>query len=1535
MRISKTILDRFQELDRHHFEKIRDSEFKPAFDLPGLKYLRDKAGHERDMRELYRHRAPYELLQNADDADAKQVAYVLSKDGVAFAHDGSWFTVDNFRSLADGWSDKKPGECIGHKGIGFRSVLDITPAPHLLRVDPQRFFAVKFGWTLNHNHIQQTLVAKPDLRPRYESWQKPGQLVCPIMAIPGLARKQGLGSGAILFDDLARGHYGDDYTTMFWFPAEDAEIDRRTLEDLSPTPLVSNTYGRNTLLDFLRYEVSQLLPFLASVERVSLWDKDECLGSVQFARGADGAASEVAVHVDARGETHTRTYFQMQFTFGIPPQISGQRDTPKAVKAMRVARVVLLVRLAEGQPEYRDGSRFHVYFPTEEKTGLGFVVHGDFHVKPDRTRLMKGAYNDWLLGKIAKVVANEFLSELLDRYGPRAVFEALSPADGAATPAARQLAELVSDELKKRRLPFVPTAAGVVRQQDAVVPPVADRDGFWDAHFSATLEARAPGELVRGFVRSGIDTPRVRAFLRSAGVQELEPEDLLVLMETAAHSEQSSQWWHECYAYLSSERSRLAGRAWRFFRGRRLLPADDGTIVGVPDEGEHIMCLPPARGTSTLSVPRLFSNVFEFLSLDVAQALAVGSEDVQDWVLSHLRVTRFEATDLLPRAVRSTVPGIYSGETAMTTMDLREAWLFIKAVIDSSRAPITSPDFIQELGRFPVPLEVTEDRLPGAPARQVGLTPAFLAFWPEQVYGQNSCLAGIDGLRRMAYGFLQDVITASERSRDDWLHFFKMLGVSASHKLLEYRRLAVGGQDLAFTPRGPRQAAGGEFTGERQNDENRAFAQAVVNDSAWPVLVDETRLCGHDGPKVLGSMPALEGLAPCVHQAETDYTMGDPSWRSRLWRLVRDLATIHAINSDPKGSVFCRAGGRGGHSIPARSLVETQLQQHKWLPTTLGPANVADSFARLTTRHLISLGRQTEGLGDLLLPYVVIDTIDEEARLQRLGVEVLEDSASASSQALVRALQLLGEQLSSEWGQEEIVAVRGRWRLVRGAIQDVYRALNQRDILPGFGADTKFAVRAAHGTSFEERPLYYAEPGSPLEQAFVDIVPLIDTDRRYRALFDMLGVVPLITGETVNEDLLSKYSATQARRMQHDIIENLAPYLMAAVLAKSRTESLADTIVRRLRERFTVQATDALTVRFSLTANPKLGRTIQYPKFYLQRRLAAGPGAIQEAYYTLFFAGSPTMSLLSPGLDADALGTALAPLFADDISEELAGLFPRIVSRYHHRQADAVEISAFLYNHLGISRDAQDLAQALVSGEAIEVLIVKPPPARIVPAIHQAPGSGPTTLPLEARLHDHSKDIGVQMTGLQQEVLALAIGVGERPESGDRPDTRPLVRKKPSGAPTTEQQARGKQGEEEIKRRLEGEVGWERFALVRDARDEGCGYDFLCECGGRTVFLEIKTFTRNGYVSVTNLELQVAASEQDDYYLVGVLADDSQSPRAWQTSLVRNPITVLLADGTFRIQAELRASASRVFDLEGLLGEPMGAEGAEEEELDP
>ena len=93
----------------------------------------------------YHGRFLLELIQNAHDAlpphdaspDERRIEVVLAPEEGAFgalyvANDGFPFTKSNFDALSNlGQSDKDPQKSIGNKGIGFRSVLEISRGPEI------------------------------------------------------------------------------------------------------------------------------------------------------------------------------------------------------------------------------------------------------------------------------------------------------------------------------------------------------------------------------------------------------------------------------------------------------------------------------------------------------------------------------------------------------------------------------------------------------------------------------------------------------------------------------------------------------------------------------------------------------------------------------------------------------------------------------------------------------------------------------------------------------------------------------------------------------------------------------------------------------------------------------------------------------------------------------------------------------------------------------------------------------------------------------------------------------------------------------------------------------------------------------------------------------------------------------------------------------------------------------------------------------------------------------------------------------------
>jgi Domain of unknown function (DUF3883) len=97
-----------------------------------------------DAAQEYEGRAVLELIQNGHDAIGSaspgriNVLLDLAADAALYvANDGEPFSWANFKALIEvGLSDKGPGEGIGNKGLGFRSVLGLSDHPEVYSRDP-------------------------------------------------------------------------------------------------------------------------------------------------------------------------------------------------------------------------------------------------------------------------------------------------------------------------------------------------------------------------------------------------------------------------------------------------------------------------------------------------------------------------------------------------------------------------------------------------------------------------------------------------------------------------------------------------------------------------------------------------------------------------------------------------------------------------------------------------------------------------------------------------------------------------------------------------------------------------------------------------------------------------------------------------------------------------------------------------------------------------------------------------------------------------------------------------------------------------------------------------------------------------------------------------------------------------------------------------------------------------------------------------------------------------------------------------------
>lgn len=1485
-------LRQVRPLDGDGLQHLLVEKLRPHYDYQGLLMLRERAVRERDLRELYRGRAPYELLQNADDVNAKHAAFVLTTDGLAFLHDGEWFTARNFENLALGWSDKDPNVCIGNKGLGFRSVLDVTPAPHIFDVSGPEFFGVKFSYALNKGHIDETLNKQPKLRDEVRTWGA-HRAVCPVMSIPGMVRRQSLSRSVVaILDRAAQGLYGCGFTTLFWLPASDPDISADVLRDLGPMPLTL-TGGRDGLRAFLEQEVSALILFLRNVLDVRLYDDRDLAATVTIPTQSRGDSGEFSVVTEVDGRRNTRTFYQARAKVRIPQYVRNQPDTSRTLRAMDSVRLAVSTEVVDGRPVATTEAPFHVYFPTKEPTGVGFVVHGDFYVMPDRTRLMDSKYNDWLLQEAASLAAGPFLSALIADHRARHVFEALRPMASAPSGSAASIfVEQFGKELTARHEPFVPTSTGPQRPERVVLPPTVDESGVWDRHLG--------GELAR--VRDGYhfllppeDSREARDFLSLAGLERLQAGAFIDLIESAAVEARPATWWYGCFEHMAGH-PEMERWPHQRYAGRRIVPISGGAVAAVPGEdNETILILPPRGRTNLPEPPASFARMLEFIEPSLANLIWDGDEAVRSWLTSRFRITTFEVTDFLQRTVQTVAPRLFTSDGAPSLEDLAAIWRFVRQSVEASVRPINDQDFWDIIGRLPLPTLIPEDR--AAKIAPVSLVPAFLTYFPDEWLENGNACAGVRGLQRIAPAFLETLTGREEREPDRWRSVLERVGVSSNPKMLRYRRVVPGPQ-LELTRQGPSVDLQRPFVGRRQEDENHAVLNLIVAEGLWPELVADAPRCqSHPRRVVLSDVTFIDGVAACVAEATDEYQRDDPRWATRLKQLVRALP-VETIKT-AQIVTFCQQCRR---DASVEGGAQAQLDRQRWVPTTFGPWAHNAAFLRLDGRRLIGIEPDGTELGDQLLPYAVADTIDEYGRFEALGVAPLDDAGTALPTTLTRFLVTLGDALADDHAVQQIVSVRARWRLVRGAVQDVYRSLNRQPQKTTRPDDLRLAIRTQAGVRFRLAPWYFAEPGSAMERAFSDRLSIIDADRPSPTVFQQLGIVTLTSGQTVSQEVAHAEEMCSDDRLRDQIVTSLAPCLLALLVGRSDNPQHAGLVARRMRDRFSVRTARSLRLALSLTDGSARAEVTVDP-FYLHRTIIEGGGARREAAYTLYAVADVGADIFT--LDGDALGEALAPVFLEGLSDELAPLFPRVGSRFQLVRGQTDLMQTFLLQQLGVTVEAQSMAVELLHGEFRPMGAPEeqaPAPTILI----GRPSGSSDAIASSARQAALSRLSQAYEVAHQQVAARLAL-------QGDGKANRAH----PSGASsvplvTQEQEARGLRGEVEIKRRLQHPEGWAKFRLVKDRRQDGCGYDFLCEAGGIEAKLEVKTFAPEGRVIVTLRELQEAHASRANYYLVG-LCDDGGSAGTWNTYILQDPIERLLHLGEFQLETKIEARADSLF----------------------
>lgn len=659
--------------------------------------LREDVSQEAQVAHDYRGRLVYELLQNADDAfvtrpsSNDRALFRLTDSELWVANTGRPFSGDDIRGLCGlGSSSKSSADgprraSIGHKGLGFKSVLEMTDTPES--------YSTTVSFELGKHH------ARPLVEALWSRLDRGVVADVPAMRFPSGKFEHHPGWEALR--DV------EHYSSAFRFPFK------------AGTTLKQRQHLADQLLAF---PMSSVL-FLKHLEEVVIdvnlegrtgrreWliERSRVLESGEVSRcaGLTSAGLYRIELLDKDGDNHA-------YWIAHDPnlEIGKFRDglSGPAWDGVDLTEVSVAARDADDPRIAVDDRRFHVFLPTEEVADCSLLVNGAFVTDLSRKHVQIAApesdYNAHLLRHAAKTFANVLLPHLLRVRDAAHVLRTLEPSsqDGgdAATELRAEIVRVLADK------PLLEGAHGAQSLASTVIPsPVLGDRG------SAFADLLSPDTRLDGrtFPDSIYCTGELASICARYGARALTPAESLVAIATFVDADAGRAILEPEGRFLLDPVLQLAVALWSnagasdrgeletIAKDQPIFPtaiAADGSVRRIV-LGDAIAFYPPQSATDDLPLRRL-----EFLSHDVCwgtlkrteQGRAL-EEPMKAWsALFDIKDFRFE--EVMRAAV---LPGLTRTEA---DEELRQANRSIAALaaICKLAGNTTKPDQPLPLGRL-------------------------------------------------------------------------------------------------------------------------------------------------------------------------------------------------------------------------------------------------------------------------------------------------------------------------------------------------------------------------------------------------------------------------------------------------------------------------------------------------------------------------------------------------------------------------------------------------------------------------------------------------------------------------------------------------------------------------------------------------------------------------------------------------------------------------------------------------------------------
>ncbi len=340
---------------------FEDSKLTPIRGLSAI------AEAEKYLQQAYEGRYFFELIQNVRDANKEkgqdgEVFIELKNNVLSIANTGAEFSTKGIEGITTiGQSTKQSQEYIGFKGIGFKSIQEVTEIPRIVT----QYGSIHFDRKLTLNEYND-----PNLK--------------------------------------------EEQIPLFYFPHFiDEKLSEKEIEKGIVTKvelLVKAGITKEKIInDFSEIQAKQLI-LLGNIQTLK-FESEQNASTFSIKKNPQKHSIEVTEDND----TSKFKYYTPANKVEIPKEVIQSLDGKEKEIFSNSAFVDVNIVLAladNGQINPIDDAKLYLFYPLQITSGFRFIIHSYFIVNPERTTLRESKLNDFLLSAIGKFIGKEMLTNL-------------------------------------------------------------------------------------------------------------------------------------------------------------------------------------------------------------------------------------------------------------------------------------------------------------------------------------------------------------------------------------------------------------------------------------------------------------------------------------------------------------------------------------------------------------------------------------------------------------------------------------------------------------------------------------------------------------------------------------------------------------------------------------------------------------------------------------------------------------------------------------------------------------------------------------------------------------------------------------------------------------------------------------------------------------------------------------------------------------------------------------------------------------------